>query len=86
MKTRLYLSIVTCAGLLLVGSTANAAAPSVTLEEARAALEAPSAVVIDIREPSEHATGVAKGARRIPMGQLGKRLDELPKPAMCMAA
>ncbi len=80
MKTRFFLSIVTCASLLLVGCTANAAAPSITLEEARAALDASSAVVIDIREPSEHATGVAKGARLIPMGQLGKRLDTLPKP------
>ena len=62
-----------------MGCTANASAPSVTLEEARAALEASSAVVIDIREPSEHAT-VAKGARLIPMGLLGKRLGELPKP------
>ena len=36
--------------------------------------------MIDIREPSEHATGVAIGARLIPMGLLGKRLGELPKP------
>lgn len=80
MKTRSFLSVMASASLLVLGCTANAAAPSVTLEEARAALEASSAVVIDIREPSEHATGVAKGARLIPMGLLGKRLGELPKP------
>lgn len=66
--------------LYILGCTANAAGSSVTLEEARTALDKSSAIVIDIRETSEHATGVAKGARLIPMGQLGKRLNELPKP------
>lgn len=66
--------------LFILGCTANAAGSSVTLEEARTALDKSSAIVIDIRETSEHATGVAKGARLIPMGQLGKRLNELPKP------
>ena len=67
--------------LYILGCTANAAGSSVTLEEARTALDKSSAIVIDIRETSEHATGVAKGARLIPMGQLGKRLNELPKPS-----
>lgn len=66
--------------LFILGCTANAAGSSVTLEEARTALDKSSAIVIDIRETSEHATGVAKGARLIPMVQLGKRLNELPKP------
>ena len=66
--------------LFILGCTANAAGSSVTLEEARTALDKSSAIVIDIRETSEHTTGVAKGARLIPMGQLGKRLNELPKP------
>lgn len=66
--------------LFILGCTANAAGSSVTLEEALTALDKSSAIVIDIRETSEHATGVAKGARLIPMGQLGKRLNELPKP------
>ena len=65
--------------LFILGCTANDAGSSVTLEEARTALDKSSAIVIDIRETSEHATGVAKGARLIPMGQLGKRLNELPK-------
>lgn len=58
---------------------AQAATPSTTLEQARVALEQSSAVVIDIREPEEHATGVAKGALLIPMGQLEKRLAEIVK-------
>ncbi len=57
-----------------------AAPPMVSLEDARKALETSSAIVVDIREPFEHATGVAKGAKLIPMSQLGKRLAELPKP------
>lgn len=80
MITRLLSTCIAIAAFLLMGCTANAAGPSVTLEDARIALDKSSAVVIDIRETSEHATGVAKGARLIPMGQLGKRLNELPKP------
>lgn len=80
MITRLLSTCIAIAAFLLMGCTANAAGPSVTLEDARIALDKSSAVVIDIRETSEHATGVAKGARLIPMGQLGKRLHELPKP------
>jgi rhodanese-related sulfurtransferase len=62
-------------------ASAQVAAPSVSLEAARDALLQSSAIVIDIREPSEHATGVAKGARLLPMSQLGSRLSELPKAA-----
>lgn len=50
----------------------------VTLETARAELEAGRAVLIDIREPDEQATGVAKGAQLLPMRQLGARLAEIP--------
>ena len=70
--------------LALISATAFAvsaqtAAPSVSLDEAREALQQSSAIVFDIREPSEHATGVAKGARLLPMSQLNKRLSEVPK-------
>ena len=61
------------------GANAQSAAPSVSLDDARDALQKSSAIVFDIREPAEHATGVAKGARLLPMSQLGKRLNELPK-------
>ena len=59
---------------------AFAAPPMVTLDDARKALETTSKVVIDIREPYEHANGVASGAKLIPMSQLGGRLAELPAP------
>jgi rhodanese-related sulfurtransferase len=54
---------------------------SVSLETARADLEAGRVVVFDIREPSEHATGVAKGARLLPMSQLNARVGEIPQDA-----
>ena len=80
MKLRNFLSTLAYGALLLSMGCSSNAAPSVTLEDAREALQKSSAVVVDIREPSEYATGVAKGALLIPMGQLGKRLAELPKP------
>jgi rhodanese-related sulfurtransferase len=59
---------------------AAAATAPVSLEDMRTAIATQSAVVIDIREPFEHATGVVKGTVLIPMSVLGKRLAELPKP------
>lgn len=80
MNLRKFLSTLACSTLLLaVGCSANAA-PSVSLEDARDALQKSSMVVVDIREPSEHATGVAKGALLIPMRQVSQRLAELPAP------
>ena len=60
------------------GSRAGPDADSVSLDTARAEHEAQRAILIDIREPDEHATGVAAGARLLPMRQLGKRLSEIP--------
>jgi rhodanese-related sulfurtransferase len=56
----------------------EASADAVSLEAARAEHEAGRAVLIDIREPEEHATGVAEGARLLPMRQLSRRLAEIP--------
>lgn len=50
----------------------------VSLDHARSELEAGRAILIDIREPDEHATGVAPGALLLPMRQLGRRLAEIP--------
>lgn len=52
---------------------------SIDLPDARAELESGRAVMIDIREPNEHATGVAAGAVLLPMSQLGARLNEVPE-------
>lgn len=57
---------------------ANPADLAVTLEHARAESESGRVVLIDIREPHEHAKGVAAGALLLPMSQIGKRLTEIP--------
>jgi rhodanese-related sulfurtransferase len=51
---------------------------SVTLEVARQELESGKSLVIDIREPQEHATGVAPGMQLLPMRQLASRISEIP--------
>jgi rhodanese-related sulfurtransferase len=65
-------------GLALAFSARAADTDAVSLETARAEHEAGRAVLIDIREPEEHAGGVASGARLLPMRQLGGRLSEIP--------
>ena len=54
---------------------------SVTLDTARADLDSGRVLVFDVREPSEHATGVAKGARLLPLSQLSQRAKEIPADA-----
>ena len=81
MNRKTFLSTLAGGGLLLaMPFSAIAAAPFVNLEDARTALEKSSMVVVDIREPSEHATGVAKGAVLMPIAQISKRISELPAP------
>jgi rhodanese-related sulfurtransferase len=63
----------------LLGCSAADAQDAVSLEFARTEAESGRAVLIDIREPQEHATGVAKNAQLLPMQQLGTRLSEIPK-------
>ncbi len=74
---RALLSAMAIAGFGWTGG-AQAAEDAVSLEAARAEYEAGRAVLIDIREPAEHATGVAAGAHLLPMRQLGARLAEIP--------
>jgi rhodanese-related sulfurtransferase len=75
--TRLATGLLGLSGLAACGDAASQA-DGVTLDAARQALASDSAVVIDIREPAEHATGVAAGARLLPMRQLASRLAEIP--------
>jgi len=51
----------------------------VGLDEARQLFESKQVLMFDIREPKEHATGVASGAVLLPMSQLNQRLNEIPK-------
>lgn len=50
----------------------------VSLEEGRRLFEARQVAMFDVREPSEHATGVANGARLLPMSQFQQRVNEIP--------
>ena len=85
ISTRFITAATRVASALLIGLTlASGAAvaqraPAVDLDAMRSALQSKSAVVFDIREPNEHATGVADGARLLPMSQIGQRLAEIPK-------
>ena len=78
---QLVLGLLCCVSISAAAQTANGlSAPKVvSLEAAREALDKSSAIVIDIREPGEHATGVAKGAKLIPMSQLSQRIKEVPQ-------
>ena len=51
---------------------------SVTLAQARQAHERGQAVLIDIREPHEHAAGIAAGVRLLPTSQWRERWHEIP--------
>ncbi len=55
----------------------NVFAQAVPLEQARAEMAAGRAVLVDVREPSEHAQGVAQGARLLPMSQFAARASEV---------
>jgi rhodanese-related sulfurtransferase len=65
--------------IYLLTSLLSVAHAQVSLDEARSLVGNSSVMVLDIREPDEHATGVAKGMKLIPMSTLESRINELPK-------
>ena len=76
---RSLLALAAAAALGAAGCTeALDPADAVSLDVARADLEAGRAILIDIREKDEHATGVASGAVLLPMSQLRSRVAEIP--------
>ncbi len=70
---------VTLAMMMLLPAMSSAQGAAVTLEQARAEHEGGRALLVDIREPEEHATGVTAGALLLPMRQLSNRIAELPR-------
>jgi rhodanese-related sulfurtransferase len=66
-----------CSPFFALLATAQTSMDLVSLDEARRMHEAGLAVLIDIREPEEHATGVAAGAKLLPMSQISKRLSDI---------
>ncbi len=80
--TRLGLGL--CASALLAACSSEPAPQAVdplrvSLEEGRQLFESKQVLMVDIREPKEHATGVANGAMLLPMSQLNQRVNEIPK-------
>ncbi len=73
------LSLATLVMTMLLHAPSFALGPAVSLDQARAEFESGQALLVDIREPDEHATGVAAGAKLIPMRQLSRRMAELPR-------
>lgn len=68
-----------CVGFAATGAMAASADSNVvTIDVARAQAERGTAILIDIREPREQASGVAAGAQLLPMSQLNQRLREIP--------
>jgi len=63
----------------LTACTNSVASDFVSLNQARAQHEAGKVMLVDIRENSEHMTGVAKGAMLLPMSELPQKLSMLPK-------
>ena len=70
----------TASALLSACSASDAANDPlrVSIEEGRQLFESKQVTLFDIREPDEHATGVAEGAKLLPMSQLEKRASEIP--------
>ena len=76
---RAGLTLLAAAGLwAALPRAAQAQDDAVSLDVARAEHEAGRVVLIDIREPMEHANGVAAGAKLLPMRQLAARVNEIP--------
>jgi rhodanese-related sulfurtransferase len=64
---------------VLTACTSASDVDKVSLEQARADHEAGKITLIDIRETSEHRTGVAQGAVLLPMSELPRKLNLIPQ-------
>ena len=65
---------------LLCGDLPSEAASEISVADLRQKLAAGAPLfLLDVREPSEHALDAIEGSRLIPLGQLGARLDDLPR-------
>ena len=62
------------------GTPVNRPQTAINAVEARARLNgATPPFLLDVREPYEYAEGHIDGARLLPLGELGRRLNELPR-------
>ncbi|WP_245971721.1 rhodanese-like domain-containing protein [Calidithermus terrae] len=75
-----WLLAVLAALALLNGCAPEPGYKDVSVQELRAARE-PGRVVLDVREPHEHAEGHVPGSTLLPLGQVAARAGQLPKDA-----
>ncbi|HEY4683894.1 MAG TPA: rhodanese-like domain-containing protein, partial [Candidatus Acidoferrales bacterium] len=54
-------------------------APAIRLEEAYRAFLGGEVLFVDVREPDAFRAGHIRGARNIPLGQVERRLNDLPR-------
>lgn len=54
----------------------------ITLADARAALDAGKAILVDVRDEASYKFSHAKGALWIPLNDIAKRINELPRDKM----
>ncbi len=69
----------------IFGSSANA----LSAEEAKARIgNGQPLLILDVRQPDEYRAGHIAGAKLIPLNELGRRVDELPKDKeiLCVCA
>lgn len=58
----------------------EAEVPRVSVEEAKAALESGTAIIVDVRSPGAYETSHIKGAVSVPLGELERNLSGLTLP------
>jgi rhodanese-related sulfurtransferase len=84
-------SFISIALLLLLCALAGASAGRaqegdgvrrITPEEARKALDAGKAIIVDVRDEASYKFSHAKGARWIPLNDIASRVGELPRDKM----
>lgn len=73
-----WLALLCALGLASGSRAAPASFQTVPVSELRAAL-AKGAYLLDVRTPAEYAAGHIKGAKLIPLAELPRRLNEVPK-------
>ncbi|MPN24118.1 Thiosulfate sulfurtransferase GlpE [bioreactor metagenome] len=83
LEKGLLLSILVLAALVVfgcsrAGNTANSSI-DVSIDEALKLWQIKAAIIIDIRTPEEYQAGHIPGAPLIPLDQLDKRAEEIPK-------
>ena len=76
-RARRLAPLAALAALMLTLTACGAGYKTVSVQDLRAASE-PNRIVLDVRTPSEYASGHVAGAKLLPLSELPARLDEVP--------